>query len=189
MEKQTVFIAYGTSSILREYIMHLARQPSQYNIFFTAESAENGNNLLQEMSHFDVSCDYEVVAARSLSNTASAVVKCTETFGGIDVLLFGGWQPLKAEPFLDIEVDTFSLYADTLKDFFQLCKCAVPYMLGRNGASILLPLDESESLDLVSSLYKGAGLAMTKNMKREFECYGVDVKTVHVCGKELSETA
>ena len=185
MYKKTAFIASAASAQLEECILALASHET--NIFFTAASANEASLLEQKIVKAGAPVFYAVTEGHNIAGIALAVIECAEKFGGIDVLLFGEWVTCNSELFLDINEDEFSLYTDMLEDFFCLSKCALPYMLGREGAVIILPTEEQEPINLARAMYRSACFAMIKNMDREFEDYGLRVKAGPIFGKELAE--
>lgn len=176
---KTYFIASGTSAELEEYVMSFAADG--INVFFTGPSADDAYALEKKISEKGASAYYYPLKdGYGLSDLADAVIACTEKLGGIDVLLFGGWFQCAAELFLDISEKDFSFYTKMLADFFCLCKCALPYMLGRADAVIILPVEEDAPRNIGRAMYRSACMAMIKNMAEEFKNYGIEVRSIPI---------
>jgi hypothetical protein len=174
---KTYFIASGTSAELEEYIISFAADG--INIFFTGPSADDAYVLEKKISEKGAyAYYYPLKEGYGFPDLADAVISCAEKLGGIDVLLFGGWFRCETELFLDISEKDFSSYTNMLVDFFCLCKCALPYMLGRSDAEIMLPVEEYPHLNIGRAMYRSACMAMIKNMAHEFKSYGVEVRSI-----------
>lgn len=118
-----------------------------------------------------------ITEASTLEEIAPAVIECVETFGGIDTLIFSSWQEAGSDLFLDISHDEFAFYTGLLNKFHLLCKCALPYMLGRDDAAVIIPVEETIPQNIARAAYRGALLAMAQSMSEEFEPLGIKIKT------------
>ncbi|MCE5202151.1 MAG: SDR family oxidoreductase [Synergistaceae bacterium] len=185
MDRKTVFVFSANSPAVIDPFLSAASP--DINIFFTAASVEDASLLKQKLSETGSEVGYSIFDGHNLADIASAVVDCAEKFGGIDLLLFGEWEKSEDRLFLDIEDSEFVRCTDMLLGFFRLCRCAVPYMIGRDGAAIALPTDNAEPASLISGMYRSASLAMVRILADELSGCGIDVKALPATEDSLTE--
>lgn|GEM_PF-1448916 len=176
MDIKTFFIASAAFPEMEEYVLSVAAAGT--NVFLTGTCAHDANTLIDKISEKGASAYYYNAAGSDyFSCTADAVVACAEKFGGIDLLIFGESHSSKTELFLDMSEKDFACYTGMLQSFFWLCKCALPYMLGREKPAVVMPVEEDhEPRNIARAMYRAACLAMLKNMADEFKSYGIEVR-------------
>ncbi len=109
---------------------------------------------------------------------AYAAAACADEMGGIDALSFAPALSSKEPLFLDISPDDFAAHAAALQFFFGACKCALPYLIGREAPVIaaafrLIPgsLPERRCWAALDSI--------VGDMAEEFGGWGVEVRKIY----------
>ena len=114
------------------------------------------------------------------SNTgelSAAIIHTAELFGGIDCLVYCNFQPARYHMVLDIDEEEWDrVFSNYLKGFFLACKCAIPYMLGRERPCILLLLPRREQSGVHETARSVAEEQMAALMGKELSPYSLTVK-------------
>jgi|GEM_PF-3912079 len=170
MNNKVIYIASTNLSPSDEIIAELIKRGN--SIFMTTSCGLN-----ESVSNAHIVCHSSV--EQGLAEDANNVVECTEMFGGIDILLYAKWIDRSEKLFLDVNKDEIEPYLEQIKELFTLCKCAVPYMLGRENALILLPIDNDVStINAPRAIYTGACISAVNVLSAEFADYGLQIKTM-----------
>ena len=178
MHNKVIYIAYTDLLPSDQNIAELIKRGN--SIFMTSTSSKTRE--INAGPHLAYRCS----ANHDLARAANDVVECAEMFGGIDILLYAKWEDMSEELFLDVKNDEIENYLGQIRDFFTLCKCSVPYMLGRKDASILLPIDSDIStLNVLRAIYRGACISASEVLSKEFAEYGLTVKTIQTMNGPL----
>lgn len=111
----------------------------------------------------------------ALSDVAPAVIECAEALGGVDAVVFAPTLSSKERLFLDISPDDFAAHAAALNAFFEICKCALPYMMGREAPVVAVRLPAAPA-NLTERMYRAAMESMLGDMAEEFGAFGVSVQ-------------
>ena len=172
---KTVFIISANSPSVLEGVLSLAKGGNNLN--FTSDSRDEAEKLQRELVGLGGKCGCRICEEENLASIAPAVIDCVEMFGEINTLIFGGWKDCGSKLFLDLSIEVFAFYCSLISDFYACCKCALPYMLGAENPTVIIPLP-SEPCGAAQEMYNGAMGAMAENMAREFCNCGVIVKTV-----------
>lgn len=170
-----IFFIFSASSDSVRYLLPECGEGSL--IFFTVDSDGNAAALSDMCGTSGVGCHPYINADKSLASIAPAVVACADKFGGIDVLLFDAQLKGSTELFLDISEDEFVSRTGLINEFHSLCRCALPYMLGREGASVRARVGHGLP-GAATAAYNGAIIAMAETMNEEFGDYGIKAETV-----------
>ena len=173
MSEKITLISSALSESIPETLYEAEIKDSYLCIF--AEEEKQASKFLNSV-HYTSDSHVCITRASSLEEIAPAVIECVETFGGIDTLIFSSWQKAGSELFLDISFDDFAFYTGLINKFHLLCKCALPYMLGRDGAAIIVPVEENPPQNAARAAYRGAITAMAQAMSDEFEPLGIKIK-------------
>lgn len=116
---------------------------------------------------------------------SAAVIRTAETFGGIDSLIYCNIESARYHMILDIDAEEWDrIFSGYLKGFFLACKCAIPYMLGRERASILLLLPEGKEGGVHETARAIAGKQMAELVEKELSPYSLSVKCISLPQKE-----
>lgn len=116
-----------------------------------------------------------VAGGAALADLAPAVVECAEALGGIDAVVFAPALSSKEPLFLDISPEDFTAHVAALNAFFEICKCALPYMMGRE-APIVAALLPSAPANLTERMYRAAMESMLGDLAAELGAWGVSVE-------------
>ncbi len=116
-----------------------------------------------------------VTSGAALADVAPAVIECAETLGGIDAVVFAPALSSKERLFLDISPDDFAAHAASLNVFFEICKCALPYMMGREAPVIAARLPAAPA-NLTERMYRAAMESMLGDLAAELGAFGVSVQ-------------
>ena len=111
----------------------------------------------------------------ALADLAPAVIECAEALGGVDAVVFAPALSSKERLFLDISPDDFAAHASALNAFFEICKCALPYMMGREAPVVAVRLPAAPA-NLTERMYRAAMESMLGDMAEEFGAFGVSVQ-------------
>ncbi|MDO5563426.1 MAG: SDR family oxidoreductase [Synergistaceae bacterium] len=174
MEKKITFIFSATIDSLN-YILPECGNGSL--VFFTADTEKAAAGLVEFCAASGVEAFPYICSDKNLAAIAPAVIGCADKFGGIDTLIFDVSRDDKTSLFLDITEEEFVFYTNAINEFHSLCRCALPYMLGRDGASVIARAFKEPS-GAAQAAYNGAVSEMVKAMRGEFENFGVKVETV-----------
>lgn len=115
-----------------------------------------------------------VTGGAALADLAPAVVECAEAQGGVDAVIFAPALSSKERLFLDISPEDFAAHAAALNAFFEICKCALPYMMGREAPAVAVRLP-GEPANLTERMYRAAMESMLGDMEAELGAWGVSV--------------
>ena len=116
-----------------------------------------------------------VTGGAALADVAPAVIECAETLGGVDAVVFAPALSSKERLFLDISPDDFAAHAAALNAFFEICKCALPYMMGREAPVIAARLPAAPA-NLTGRMYRAAMESMLGDLAAELGAFGVSVQ-------------
>lgn len=147
--------------------------PAGAAVFFTVTDAGSAPSVHSALEGLGLECaGWSVTEDGSLELCAPAVVECAEKLGGIDELIFAPELSTTATLFLDLPEDEFIAHTSAIEAIFGLCKCALPYMMGADGAAVRI-MRPKERGNLTSSVYNAAISAMAERMNAELTEYGV----------------
>lgn len=123
---------------------------------------------------------------------SAAVVGTAETMGGIDRVVYCGAGPnpdMQGKLLLDLdEEDWDGAMARGSKAFFLLCKYALPYLISRPGADILLldPMPAAcETCSLSEYVASAAMEAAVRHLATELAQYGI--AATHIRTQEIAD--
>lgn len=146
------------------------------DIFFTER--EEGSGALEGAPGGAFSCAGKCVAAAfTLEAIAPAVVACAEALGGIDRLVFAPGLSAHGRLLLDLSYDELTEHTAAINALFALCGCALPYMLGRGDAEIIIALPHEEE-NCISRIYRAAARAAAESLGEELAGCGVNVRLI-----------
>lgn len=115
---------------------------------------------------------------------SAAIIRTAEAFGGIDWLIHCDIRPARYQMILDIDEQEWDrVVSDCLRGFFLACKCAIPYMLGRD-ARILLLLPTTRGGGIHEAIRALAGERMVALMREELSPYALPVDCLFIDQKE-----
>lgn len=136
--------------------------------------------------HSNSRCFYAERANPSNTGELSAsIIRTAETFGGIDCLIYCNIQSARYHMILDIDDEEWErIVNDCLKGFFLACKCAIPYMLGREKAGILFLLPVIENTGIHEAIRAIAGEQMARLVEKELSPYSLTVNCFSIDKKE-----
>lgn len=144
-------------------------------VFLTAAAEEGLSRAARDLPSGASCAGGAVTGGSDISDVAPAVVACAETLGGIDALIFAPLLSSSEPLFLDISPSDFSSHMSAIKFFFAVCKCALPYMMGREGAVIAACLPTVPA-NLTERMYRAAMESMLDDLSRELDGFGISVK-------------
>lgn len=129
---------------------------------------------------------YVVVSCGELgaAELSGAIVGAAEEHGGIDLLVYAMPQEGDEKLMLDLDDVDWDAASCASRAFFLCCKYALPYLISRPGAHIVL-LAEREAANAADCAAVAAARAAAYAAAREVEPMGVDVR---VCdGRDLPD--
>ena len=140
--------------------------------------------------HSDSQCLYAEKANPSNTGELSAsIIHTAETFGGIDCLVYCNIKLARYHMILDIDEEEWErVFNSCLKGFFLACKCAIPYMLGREKASILFLLPVIENTGIHEAIRAIAGEQMACLIEKELSPYSLTVKCFSIDKEEETKS-
>ena len=133
------------------------------DVFFTER--EEGSGALEGAPGGAFSCAGKCVAA------------CAEALGGIDRLVFAPGLSAHGRLLLDLSYDELTEHTAAINALFALCGCALPYMLGRGDAEIIIALPREEE-NCISRIYRAAARAAAESLGEELAGCGVNVRLI-----------
>ncbi|OUO93938.1 hypothetical protein [Cloacibacillus sp. An23] len=145
------------------------------SVWLTARGEDEISRLSETLPPGAEFAGGSVTAGAALSDVAPAAVACAEALGGIDALVFAPALSSKERLLLDISPVDFSAHVSALNVFFEACKCALPYMMGREAPVIAVRLP-GEPANLTERMYRAAMESMLEDMASELGEWGVAVK-------------
>ena len=120
-----------------------------------------------------------VTRGPALADIAPAAVECAELLGGVDGLIFAPPLSSKERLFLDISPEDFAAHAGAINIFFNACKCALPYMMGRIEPLVAVCLPASPA-NLTERMYHAAMESLISDIEAELGQWGVRVEKFYV---------
>lgn len=145
------------------------------SVWLTARSEEEISRLSAALPQGAEFAGGSVAGGTALADIAPAAVACAEALGGIDAVVFAPALSSKEPLFLDISPEDFTAHAAALNAFFEICKCALPYMMGREAPVVAAQLPASPA-NLTERMYRAAMESMLGDLAAELGAWGVSVK-------------
>lgn len=156
--------------------------------FLVGEVEKSGEDLCRALVAHGMrveSCRLNDYSAQEISR---AVIDAEEKFGAIDTLVYcaAGSDEEWNKMLLDIdEPEWDALVNRRLKGFFLSCKCALPYLVGRESPCIFLLMPEKplrEACGLHEYAADAACRAAVEHMAAELSGYGILVRGIALRG-------
>lgn len=144
-------------------------------VWLTARSEDEISRLSEALPQGADFAGGSVTGGAALADLAPAVIECAEALGGVDAVVFAPALSSKERLFLDISPDDFAAHAAALNAFFEVCKCALPYMMGREAPVVAARLPDAPA-NLTERMYRAAMESMLGDMAEEFGAFGVSVQ-------------
>ena len=145
------------------------------SVWLTARSEDEISRLSEALPQGADFAGGSVTGGAALADLAPAVIECAEALGGIDAVVFAPALSSKERLFLDISPDDFAAHAASLNVFFEICKCALPYMMGREAPVIAARLPAAPA-NLTERMYRAAMESMLGDLAAELGAFGVSVQ-------------
>ena len=145
------------------------------SVWLTARSEDEISRLSEALPQGADFAGGSVTGGAALADLAPAVIECAEALGGVDAVVFAPALSSKERLFLDISPDDFAAHAAALNAFFEICKCALPYMMGREAPAVAVRLPAAPA-NLTERMYRAAMESMLGDMAEEFGAFGVSVQ-------------
>lgn len=179
MSGNAAFVTCGTDEECAKLCLELARRG--FSVGFTHQPDDAGApELASQIESLGVSA-LALPVGRTCPELAAglsaAVVRTAEEFGGIDALFF--LSPAEAgggELLLDLDEEDWDAAMDAApKGFFLLCKYALPYLISRVGARVVVLDAGGDDPNLVESASREALKKVAEVVSEELSSYGVSV--------------
>lgn len=145
------------------------------SVWLTARSEDEISRLSETLPHDAEFAGGTVAGGAALADIAPAAVACAEALGGIDAVVYAPALSSKEPLFLDISPEDFTAHAAALNAFFEICKCALPYMMGREAPIVAVRLSAAPA-NLTERMYRAAMESMLGDLAAELGAWGVSVE-------------
>lgn len=147
------------------------------DVFYTVESKDTVDALEKKLNEVGCCVGGCITPAQTFEEISEAVYKAADTLGVMNTIVYAPILKAEGSVFLDLNAEDFAVHTTSLNGFFLICKCALPYMLGTEGAVIAVALPK-EPTNAISSMYKGALTNIADAMNSELASYGVTVNII-----------
>ncbi|MEG1824424.1 MAG: hypothetical protein RR501_06585 [Cloacibacillus sp.] len=154
----------------------ISAAPEGSEIYFTAAAHEAADLRGAFGAAYGV-CGFSAAASMTLEAAATGVIDAAEKLGGFEKMLFAPALSSSAQLFLDLPEDEFASHMEAAAGFFNLCKCAIPYMMGQPEAEIIVALP-LEAENATTGMFRATMTALCRSLSEEFSQYGIGVKVI-----------
>ena len=146
-------------------------------VFYTCVCEDLKEDVERKINEYGRAAGGLVTPNTEMETISPAVIECAETLGAIDRIVFAPEINAEGRLFLDLSEDQFNDHINALKGFFMLCKCALPYMLGRDKPEIIVRLPQDRR-NLTVQVYRAAIMTAANNLSEELAQYHIEVRLV-----------
>lgn len=169
----SIFIPFASAARFDEIVKNISPDAE---VCFTAPAAEL-DVLAKKFSGVCSVKGFSASASQSLEDVAPIVVDAAEKLGGISVLVYAPALRSTSSIFLDMPEEEFMDHLNAVGGLFNLCKCAIPYMMGQVSPKIVIALPK-EADNAASAVFAASAEAIAEKLSKEFLPYGISVLTV-----------
>lgn len=143
---------------------------------------QHGEELRAALSSSGADVFFRLLEDCTAQEISQAVIEAEDALGSIDLLAYVGCEAGESRMLLDIDEQEWdSVMNRRLKGFFLSCKCALPYLMGRESSCILLVMPTESRMDECGVHAFAAGAASRAaavHMAGELANYGIRVRAL-----------